>query len=145
MIFDSLLLLDTAAAITSSRASTNVIDLGNARDMGIGNRQNLKFLCMVTTTFTSTAAGTLTVAYQGSTDNSAWTTYAQSIAYASTALVAGTYLLAMDIPRNGITDRYIRANYVNATATFSAGAVTCGLLLDRQDAVQYPSGFTVAS
>lgn len=145
MIFDQLLLLDTAAAITSSRASTNMIDLGNARDMGIGNRSNLKLLCMVTTAFTSTGSGTLQVAYMGSTDASNWNTYAQSIAYAKTVLTAGARLLEIDIPRNGITDRYIAAYYTQGTAVFSAGAVTCGIVLDRQDQQYYPSGFTVAS
>lgn len=145
MILDNLLLLDSAANITNSTVSTNTIDLGNARDMGIGNRSNLKFLCQVMTTFQSTGAGTLYVAYQTSTDASNWVTAAQTPVYASTALTAGTYLLPIDIPRNPVNHRYIRANYVQATVVFSVGAVTTAVVLDRQDTQQYPSGFSVAS
>lgn len=153
MILDGNLLLDTAAAITSTANSTNVIDLGIARDMGIGDADQItpKVMCLVNTAFTTTNSATLTVTFQGSTDNSTWDSYVSSPAYAAAALVAGARLLDIDLPRPAAgksMPRYLRLNYAVGTGVFSAGAVTAAIVLGRQDTPPlgaYPSGFTVSN
>lgn len=153
MILDGNLLLDTAAAITSTANSTNVIDLGVARDMGIGDGDQLtpKVMCLVNTAFTTTNSATLQVSFQGSTDNTTWDTYVSSPAYAAAALVAGARLLDIDLPRPAAgksMPRYLRLEYTVGTGVFSTGAVTAGIVLGRQDEPPlgaYPSGFTVAN
>jgi hypothetical protein len=75
MILDAFLQFDNAVSLAISagtQASTNIIDLHGtgllptlaanqgARDMGIGDDPALKLLVIVTTTFTSVGAGTLT-------------------------------------------------------------------------------------
>ena len=152
MILDGNLLLDTAAAITSSAASTNIIDLANARDMGIGDGdgETPKVLCLVTTTFTTTNSATLQVIFEGSTDGTTWDQYAESTAYAAAALVAGNRLLDIDVPRPGAGQkipRYLRLYYTVGTGVFSAGAVTSAIVLGRHDnpVPGYPSGFTVSN
>lgn len=158
MILDGNLLFDTAAAITATAPSTNVVDLSNFRDLGVngGEFAPPKLMCLVTTTFTTTNAATLTVSIQGSTDNSTWTTYTSSLAYAAATLVAGQRLFDIDLPRPpaGVAiPRYLRLNYTVGTGVFSAGAVTSALVMQRQDqpvstagvASGYPSGFTVSN
>lgn len=158
MILDGNLLFDTAAAITSTVASTNVVDLANFRDLGVngGEFAPPKLMVLVTTAFATSTAATLQVSFQGSTDNSTWTTYASSPVYAAAALTAGARLFDIDMPRPpaGVAvPRYVRLNYTVGTSTFSAGAVTSALVMQRQDTPVstagyqsgYPSGFTVSN
>lgn len=150
MILDNSLLLDTAHAITATADSTNVIDLLNARDIGAGNAPGAtpKLMVLVTTAFATTNAGTLTVKVQGSTDNSTYTTYAESRAYTSAEMTAGVRLLDIDIPRPSGTaalPRYLKLNYTVANA-FTGGAVTSAIVLGRDDNTPaYPSGIAISN
>lgn len=149
MIIDGLLLFSSAQNLTTGTIdSTNVIDLLNARDMGIGDDPALKLAMFVTTTFASTDVGTLTVQVLGSTDNSTYTVYAQSRAYAVADLVAGNKLFPIDWPHRGPGDafpRYLKVSYVMGALHFTPGAVTSMLVLDRQDASQYPAGLIISN
>ena len=133
---------------TGTQQSTNVIDLVNARDMGIGDDPALKLLCVVRTTFTGGTS--LQVQFQGAPDAGGGTpgtylTYAESAAVLEADLVAGRYLLPMDIPRpppGAPLPRYYRLQYVSA-GTHGAGNIHAALVLDRADYVGYPPGITV--
>lgn len=145
MIMDKLLLFSSAQAVAADTASTDVVDLNNARDMGIG--WPLRVMILVTTSFLTTDAGTLQFLLQGSTDNSTYTTYAQSPAIAAATLTAGRRALDVDWPRPGpgmALPRYIRI-YYDVTNSFTAGAVTATLVLDRQDFVAYPPGVVITT
>lgn len=150
MIIDKQLLFSTAQAITTvSAVSDNIIDLQNARDIGVGDNPSLKLFAYVTTAFLTTNAGTIQVAIQGSTDATTWTNYALSNSTAFTAgtLVAGAHLFDISVPRpppGAALPRYLRLNYTLANA-FTAGAITAGLVLDRNDIIAYPSGYTVVN
>lgn len=149
MILDGQLVFDASGTtITTTATSTNVIDLSVARDMGIGDAPALKLAIFVGTAFTSTAAATLQIQVQGSTDNSNFTTMAESRAYAIADLVAGTKLFPIDLPAVGgvqAIPRYLRLNYVGGTATFTTGKLSAYLVLDRQDAMPpaYPAGINI--
>ncbi len=149
MIIDGLLLFSSAQNLTTGTiAATNVIDLLNARDMGIGDDPALKIACFVTTAFSSTDAGTLTIQALGSTDNSTYTVYAESRAYSATDLTVGAKLFPIDWPHRGPGDalpRYLTLNYVMGSLHFTPGAVTSMLVLDRQDATQYPPGLAITN
>lgn len=156
MILDALLQFDSAAnlaQVVGTYNSANVIDLGitsgipssanggGARDIGIGDDPAMKFLVIVTTTFTSGGAGTLAVSLQGAVDNgsgapAAFSTWWTSPAYALATLNAGSQLFNMDMPRppDGIAiPRYLRLSYAIAGATMTAGTVEALLVLDRMD------------
>ncbi len=149
MIIDGLLLFSSAQNLTTGTiASSNVIDLLNARDMGVGDDPALKIACFVTTAFVSTDAGTLTIQAQGSTDNNTFTTYAESRAYSAADLIANAKLFPIDWPHRGPGDalpRYLRLAYVMSTLHFTPGALTSMLVLDRQDATQYPPGLAISN
>lgn len=176
MILDAFLRFTGASgqALTSqaATASTDVIDLHmsgipalanlqGARDLGIGTR--LKLTTIVTTTFTSGGAGTLSVAIQGAPDNGSgvpgsYTTWWLSPTYALATLVVGARLYEIDMPRPpaGVgVPRFLRMLYTVATADFTAGVVQSFIVLDRDDYMYqgtsnaipggYPAGLTVAN
>lgn len=153
-------------------ASTDVMDLHmsgipalanlqGARDLGIGTR--LKLTTIVTTTFTSGGAATLTVAIQGAPDNGSgapgsYTTWWTSPAYALATLVQGARLFEIDFPRPpaGVgVPRFVRMLYTTAGADFTAGVLQSFVVLDRDDYMYqgtnnaipggYPAGLTVAN
>jgi hypothetical protein len=149
MIIDNQLLFSSNQALTASADSDNIIDLQNARDMGIGDNPALKLFVQVTTAFLTTNAGTVQVAIQGSTDNTTYTNYAlsDSTAYTTASMTAGSRLFDIDMPRpkgGAALPRYLKLRYTIAN-TFTQGKVSAGLVLDRNDYVAYPSGYTVAN
>lgn len=149
MILDGLLLFDYDAAITAGGPSVNTLDLLNARDISIG--YPIQVLVQPTQTFTAGGGATLQVQFQGSPDNSAWTTYVETLPITLANLTAGGSplgrALGITVPRLplGVSSlhRYLRLNYVVATGPMTAGRVTSGLLLDRQDNIAYPAGITI--
>lgn len=178
MILDALLQFDNAVSLAiaaGTQVSTNVIDLGitsgiptsanggGARDIGIGDKPAMKLLVLVTTTFTSGGAGTLSVTLQGAVDNgsgapAAFSSWYTSPVYALATLNAGSQLMNTDMPRppDGIAvPRFLRLSYAVATATMTAGNVSSFLVLDREDQMYqgtdnsiiggYPAGITVAN
>jgi hypothetical protein len=142
------------ATLTGSSAS-NAINLVVAEDMGIGDGMAIpKLACYIGTAITSAStAMTLNLQFQGSTDNSAWTTYAESGAL-STASFTGGPIFPIDIPKRpsgSALPQYYRLNLSmasNGTASISAGTILAGIVLQRADSDntlgQYNSGFSVS-
>lgn len=132
---------------TGTQQSTNVIDLVNQRDLGIGDDPAIKVMVEIKTTF---ASGTsLEVQVQGAPDSSgspgSYSTYATSGAIAEANLVAGRYILAIDLPRpspGATIPRFLRLQYVTV-GTHTAGDIWGFLVLDRQDMYAYPPGITI--
>ncbi|SDQ29292.1 Bbp16 family capsid cement protein [Paraburkholderia tuberum] len=155
MILDASLFFDSAAAITSTIPSTNTLDLWTFRDLGVdgGKYAVPKLMCLVTTAFTTFNGATLQASFQGSTDNSAWTTYASSAAVPAAALVAGVRPFDLGLPRppTGVAiPRYLRLLYTVGTGVFNTGALTSTLVIGREDQVMngafqsgYRAGITV--
>lgn len=149
MILDNLLLFSSAQNLTTGTiVSTNVIDLNNAREMGIGDDPAMKLAIFVTTAFATTDTATLTIQAQGSTDNASFSVYAESRAIAAADLAAGRKLFPIDWPHRSSGDavpRYLRLAYVMGALHFTPGALSAFLVLDRQDDLAYPAGITVAN
>ncbi len=147
MIQDALLIFDPAGtAITTTATSTNVLDLLNKRDLGIGSSPDEPNL-MVTVGTTFAGGTSINVQFQTSPDNSTWTTAAESGVIALANLVAGARLLNIPIPSpapGAALPRYYRLNYV-VVGTMTAGTVTSELLgiLDEfpQQAAGYVGGY----
>jgi hypothetical protein len=149
MILDQENLFDTAAAVTATGVSTNVIDLVSKRDIG-GElaSPDLQIIVKTGTAFLSTGSSTLAISVQGSTDNSSWDTYATFPAIAKASLVANTRLLAQPLPRvafGGSLPRYLRLAYTVGVADFTAGTLTAALVLGTQSNIAYPAGINPAT
>jgi hypothetical protein len=133
-------------AITADAASTNVLDLGAARDIGAGKEIN--FIVLVTVAFTDLTS--LQFKIQSSADNSAWVDLLLSPAVAQAALVAGTRLQytlpnkQLNDPAGGTPNRYLRAYYESVGTDPTAGAVFCYITggEDQEFFQAYPRGYT---
>jgi hypothetical protein len=141
---------------TASSASA-VINLGNARDLGIGPGQEIPQLALnIGTAITSSCASMLINAqFQGSTDSTNWTTYAETGAASTASYGAGVSVLPISVPRRPsgtALPLYYRINMAVSggagTAGISTGTIIGGIVLARADSAgtldQYPAGFTVA-
>jgi hypothetical protein len=135
---------------TGTQTSTNVLDLLNARDLGIGDDSSLKILYEVTTAFTGGTS--LQIVIQGAPDNGSgspgsYTTYASGPVIAEANLTVGARLCDIDLPRKAqgaALPRFLRAQYVTV-GTHGAGAIFGSIVLDRQDDVYYPPGIVIAN
>lgn len=147
MLLDKQNVFDWQAALTATRASTDVIDLVNARDLGgsFVDNPNLKIRMTVVTALVSAGSSTLAVAFQGSTDNSNWDTYLTMPTVAKASLVAG---YTLDIPwpdrlSGQSLPQYIRLNYTVDTTDFTGGTVSAYVVLDRQKNFAYRQAVNV--
>jgi hypothetical protein len=131
----------------ATTTSTNVIDLLNFRDIGAGSVQDQSDLTvewLITTAYTGGTSVNFQI--QGSTNNSAYTTYSETGAIPIASLTVGARLkLKMPIvnPDGGPAPRYLQLAYVNAGAN-TAGSVIAWLgTVDN--ARYYPAGITISN
>lgn len=139
---------------TSTGITSSTIDLGVAMDMGIGDGEAIPKLALyVGTAITSSSASlTVNVQFQGSTNSTTWTTYAESGATTTATLTAGSKLFPIDVPHRAAgaaMPRYYRLNIdvgpSGAAASISTGSLFGGIVLQRTDnpVGRYPAGFSV--
>ena len=159
MIMDGLLQFSGTAGVagltdsptTGAQFSNNVVNLQNARDLGIGDNPAMKVFCAVTTAFTGGTS--LQVSVAGSTDNVTFTVMASGPVIAEANLIIGTHLCDIDLPRiaGALMDRpgasqalprYLRLNYTSV-GTHGAGGIFAALVLDRHDQIAYPPGIVI--
>lgn len=162
MLIDNNLVFSNNQAITSTADSTNVLDalqgitenIGpNASafgiELGFGDGPAIpKLLCIVNVAFVSAGGATLQIAWQGSTDSSSWTTYQETPTLSVANLgTIGNRVAMWDWPPRLVSTtalpRYFKLVYTVATSTFSAGKLFAAIVLQRDDKVYYPSGFSV--
>lgn len=126
MIKDYYLSMGDAQAVTSSAATTNVIDTATAGDAIDGCY--VEFL--VDTAATATGAATVTFELQDSADDATFATIASSTAIGKATLVAGYTAFRVRVPLG--VRRYIRGYYTVATGPLTAGKFDCYLVKDVQ-------------
>jgi len=146
MILDSNLAFSEAQTATTDAVSTNILDLVDPRDMGIGDDPAIKVLCLVETAFTtdSTNASTLTVQFQVSTDSTTWTTLAQTPALLAASLADKNKIFPIDfpaLPSYVALPQYVRLNYDVGVAAFATGKLSTYMVLGRDDIIQYPKNY----
>lgn len=148
LVFDGTFSPSTGVAITTTRASTNVLDMLANRDIGAG--AHLELHCVVTTAFTAAGAATLQIAYQTSADNATFVDIMLSPIYPVANLVLGAAIFRYKVPPfqlldTGTPNRYHRLNYTVATGPMTAGAVIAYMtgMDDRQVTSNYPSGYSI--
>lgn len=170
MLFDYTLLFFHAGTVYNATAgefvslvgvtlssTSAVINLGNARDLGIGPGQEIPQIAVtVGVALTSSCASMLINAqFQGSTDSVTWTTYVESGANSTASYGAGASILPIAVPKRvhgAALPLYYRMNLAISggagTAGLSTGTLLGGIVLARDDGpgtlASYPSGFSVA-
>jgi hypothetical protein len=141
---------------TASSSTGLVINLGNARDLGIGPGEEIPQVAVnIASAITSSCASMqINAQFQGSTDSTHWTTYAETGAASTASFAAGAAVFPLAVPRrpSGVAlPLYYRMNVVvtgaNAGETISTGSIIGGIVLARADSAgtldQYGAGFTV--
>jgi hypothetical protein len=147
MITDALLQLSSAQAVTATAVSTNTIDLGQARDIGVGEDLYIVF----NVDATATAAGAATVVFEAiasaASDLSSPVVIGSTAPFAKTDLVAGRAPISVCINPHPTLEkgaRYFGARYTVATGPLTAGAFTATVTNSEVTGQKsYPSGFTV--
>jgi protein-disulfide isomerase len=141
MILDNNLVMSDAQALTAAAASTKSIDFTTAlRHAGDGEPVEL-VVQVASALLASGGAANLTVALQDSADNSSFADVVKTAAIAKASLVAGFELLRITLPKG--LRRYIQVYYTPDTNDFTSGTVNAYLVLNRQNNVARPSGFSV--
>lgn len=145
MYIDGLLQFSSAQALTTTAVSTNVVDLLNPRDMGIGEDPTLDVVAQVVTAFVGGTS--IQAVLQGSVDNSTFTDMVSGPVVALANLIVGAQLANFAMPLLAPAQalpRYLRINYV-IVGTMSAGAVTSMIVLDRQANRAYAPGIAIVN
>lgn len=126
------LLCEDMAITDTDKASTNVIDMGaiDALVPAPNEKGEIEIFCQVTEDF---AGGTSLVATLQQDNDEAFGSAADLVASAAilTATLVAGYRFKIAIPKDAITERYIRL-YFDVTGTMSAGKVTAGFGRDLQ-------------
>jgi len=139
MIIDKALQVSSEQAVTSSAASTDVIDTGQATpDLGVAD-----LYLVITTDEAATAAGSATVTFslQDSADNSSFADVAVTAAIGKATLVAG-YQHVIPLPTK--LRRYLRAYYTVATGPLTAGKFSVQIVAGYQQNTPKPDSSKIA-
>lgn len=130
MISDKFLQVSTSQAVTTSVASTDVIDFKQATpNLGMLSEDMFASIQVVTAAAAAGAA-TLTISIQDSADGSTFADVAVSPAIPVASLTAGS---RFRIKMPHVHRRYVRLYYTVATGPLTAGAFSAGI----EDGVQY--------
>ena len=137
--------VDIGLGTTANPGIPSLAAGGGARDLGVGDDPAIKVSVEVLTAFTGGTS--LQVNFQGAPDNGSgapgtYTTYISGPVVAEAALIIGSRLLEVDIPRppaGVVLPRFWRLQYVTV-GTHGAGALRGNSVLDRFDQPGSQSG-----
>lgn len=141
MYIDSQHLFSDAQALTATGVSTNIIDLGADRNIGVGEPMAVVINCDVALGGTSP---TLVVTLQAD-DNSGFSSASTVIALPSVSTLAAGAQLVLPVPQNLDTERYVRLNYTlggtSPTVTLTAYLQPANMI---QNYASYADGYTIS-
>lgn len=122
MLLDAKLLMSNQQAITATAASTDVIDRGDAKD--VGRAGDIPLLVQVTETFNNLTS--LAIAIQTDSDSGFGTAVTlATVTVALADLKAGYQLPIITLPKG--VKRYLRLNYTVTGTAPTTGKVTAGI------------------
>lgn len=141
---DSQLLLSDAQAVTASADSTNLIDLGIARDIGTG--ADLYLVTVVDVAMTDASSdSTVTVTLQGDSTTTVTPDASQALFTIPATTAAGSvYYSKLDPGSAPLQYQYINVNYTVANGNLTTGSFTTFITHDIQKYVSYADGFTIS-
>jgi hypothetical protein len=130
-ILDAFLTLSDAQAVTTSAASTNILDtkseLGDALEKGAWLRVAVQTAFVIPDAPTNDITNVILMSADDTAFNTGPVTHVQTAAFDESVAVAGKELLVVKLPKN--VKRYVRLYYtMGSTAT--AGNIDAHILLD---------------
>ena len=143
MIHDAQNLFSDAQAITAAAASTNYINFGVARNIGVG--ENLYVVVTVDVAFTDASSdSTLTVALEGDSTTSFTPDGTQQLFIIPALAAAGAVYIARISPDYASNYQYIQLKYTPNTGNLTTGTVTAFIAKDVQAYSSYAKGYTIS-
>lgn len=140
MIIDKALQVSSAQAVTSSAASTDVIDFGQANpNTGMDDRSSM--VITVSESAAASGAATVTFSIQDSADNSTFADVAVTAAIGKASLTAGQQIV---IPMPVKLRRYCRAYYTVGTGPLTAGKFSAQVVAGFQQNTPMPDSPRIA-
>ena len=142
MIIDSQLLFSDAQAVTAAAASTSSIDLGSARDIGLG--ENLYIAITVDIAMTDVGSDS-TLAVTLETDDNAGFASPASVALVTIPAVsaAGAKFFARISP-DQLNQRFAQLRFTPANGNLTTGSFTAAIVKDIDKQINYPKGYTIS-
>lgn len=143
MFVDAQNLFSDAQAITAAAASTNYIDLGAARNIGVG--ENLFVVVTVDVALTDSGSdSTLAVALEGDSTTTFTPDGSQALFTIPALAAAGQKYIARISPDFASNYRYIQLKYTPANGNLTTGSVTAFIAKDVDAATHYPDAITIS-
>lgn len=145
MLLDKQAQFSDAQAITATAASTNYIDLGAVRNIGVGAQ--LYLVLLVTTAFTDAGSDSTVTPSLETDDNTAFSSAATIRTFDTLAALTAintTRLYRLEpFTAAGVFERYIQMRYTVANGNLTTGSISAFLTADVQAWKAYAVGFTV--
>jgi hypothetical protein len=146
MMLDKQLLFSEAQAITAAADSTNVIDLGVARSIGVG--EELYIFIEVDVAFTDSSSDSTLTVNLVTDDNASLSSDStiQTLVTIPALAAAGTqYIVRLPIGTTVPYERYIGLVYTPNNGNLTTGSITAGIVKDPQrNLPYYASGFSIS-
>ena len=140
MIIDKALQVSSSQAVTSSAASTDVIDFGQTNpNTGMDDRSSM--VITVSESAAASGAATVTFSIQDSADNSTFADVAVTAAIGKASLTAGQQIV---IPMPVKLRRYCRAYYTVGTGPLTAGKFSAQVVAGFQQNTPMPDSQRIA-
>lgn len=143
MIIDSQLKFSAAQAITAAVASTNYVDLGIARNIGVG--EGLYVAVSVDVAFTDSGSNsTLQVDLYGDSTSTFTPDGLQTLFILPALCAAGSIYFAKISPDFASNYRYIELYYTPANGDLTTGSITAAIVKDISKFTAYAKGYTIS-
>lgn len=143
MILDAQNQFSDAQAVTAAAASTNIIDLGSARNIGVG--ENLYVQVNVDVAMTDAGSdSTLTVALEGDSSTSFTPDGSQQLFIIPAVSAAGAKFYARIQPDFASNFRYMRLFYTPNSGNLSSGSFTASIVHGIDHVTSYPKGYQIS-
>ncbi len=143
MFLDAYQRFSDAQAVTTTAVSTNIVDLGGDRNIGVGEPMAVVVVLDVGTDFT-TGDETYVVTLE-TDDNSSFSSAAVIATKAIIGLNAAGSKFVLGVPADSSCERYLRLNYTQGgttpTATYTSFLIPQSMI---QNEFVYPDGFTIS-
>lgn len=142
MYVDAQLLFSDAQAVTAAAGSTNTVDFGAVRDMGVGTQ--LYVVALVDVAFTDGSSdSTLTVALEGDSTTSFTPDYTRNLFTFAALAAAGTVKIAALGP-DDLNLQYARLLYTPNNGNLTTGSITAFITKDIQKYTSYADNITIS-
>lgn len=147
MLLDKLNIFSEAQTVTtgssSGIASTNVIDLNSARDIGVG--ENLYLVVTVDTSLSDTGNNSTLAVHTQTDDNESFNTPTNTALITTFAVnTAAKTTVIKRVDPGMFNEQYGRVHYLSDNGDLATGAVSAFLTHDPDIIRQYPDAITIS-